>query len=580
MSWIFGIIGNYSEPDIKAFKSVHSKPIHVEKYKNVYVAAGGLKDTCFYNYSSEKQDKQIKGWIVCGIGIKYNGQDFSIMSNDDWESFLSKEKVNFNQLNGHFVGIKWNEREVFCFTDQLGFRNLYLAKMKQFTVFSTRPDWIAKIKRDCTIDFFEFGAQWLLINQLSPNSLLSDTIRLSQGGKATCTQESISFENNPWDPDLPLGLPEEDIYSLLERLMTFPMKTGKMISLALSGGFDSRVLLSVLLSSPYNNYCLHSFGDSENPDRKIAKEISKNLDIEHTFFDITIPDKNTCLKLVDEYIGNTMSTRPASAFLYLQFFKKLYQNNKIIIDGGMGEIARGRNLNRFLIRGRDALSKGDIIKIRSYLNTGRWTFFTKETLKKMNNGADQQIELILQKMPAVKKTEISYWLDLFVIRTRFPNLIGSEQSYADSMCLTYMPFTQPSCLKKVFETPQNYKKKGEMFRKIIHKNKNPLELYPLVKDQTYYPFKLPNIPVSILLKLKKKLGYAFREKAPALFLNRMSEFVQDTAHSSQVKNCEFYDYPSILKTAEEFFKGNKTYTDKLDWWLSFEIWRQKVYNYQ
>ena len=268
MSWIFGIIGNYSESDVKVFKSVHSKPMYKIETENIYLATGGLKDTCFYDSSNNNLQK--KGWIVCGIGINYDGQDFSIMSNNDWESFLSKEEANINQLNGHFVGIKWNKEEVFCFTDQLGFRNLYLAKMKQFTAFSTRPDWITKIKRDCSIDFSEFGAQWLLINQLSPNSSLSGTIRLSQGGTATCTQESISFENNHWHPDMALEFPEEDIYSLLESLMTFPTKTGKMVSLALSGGFDSRVLLSILLSSTYKKYCLHSFGDPENPDRRIA----------------------------------------------------------------------------------------------------------------------------------------------------------------------------------------------------------------------------------------------------------------------------------------------------------------------
>jgi len=40
----------------------------------------------------------------------------------------------------------------------------------------------------------------------------------------------------------------------------------------------------------------------------------------------------------------------------------------------------------------------------------------------------------------------------------------------------------------------------------------------------------------------------------------------------------FYDMLKIRKIVDEFYAGNKNYSNELDWFLTFELFRQKYQN--
>jgi len=576
MSWLFGIVGKYSVADVEKFESIHGKPIHKIQLSNIYIAAGGIKETCLCS-TDLVPSNQSAGWLACGVGIYRDGHQFSIMTSSHWQKLLSETSPPLHHLNGHFAVVKWTENQVTCFTDQLGFRNLFLTQTSNYWAFSTRLDWIARLRGNCQINFEEFGSRWLLVNQLSQESIVTNTKRLTQGGIAEWTASVISVKNHPWEPNMPLDLPNEDFNDTLRDLILFPLRNNQKLSLALSGGVDSRVLLSILLCSKLDNWSLHTVGEADDPDVRIAKQISAELKAEHQFFNPAIPGPDEAPDLIRDYVGQSLVRLPASHFVKHRYYLELHGQGKIVIDGGQGEVVRREFFNRLRFRGGKILTGGNIEDIFPLIFRDRAPIFNDEIMKIMKESALEKIRMLREDLPSVSSVGLAHWLDLFIIRTGFPNTTNLEQSRSDAELVNYMPFAQPSLLRKLFDVPISERNNGKLFSRMVKQNYKRLATYRRVKNGVVLPFELSTIASRLFINLNSKLGRSYSDTSAARFLESLADFVQDTAHSAAVKNFEYYDYPQILKIVNGFYSGNKSLSHELDWWLAFEIFRQVVY---
>lgn len=576
MSWLFGIIGKYSPSDVDRFKSIHGKPLHRVQLANIYIAAGGIKETCLCSTELEPSN-QNSGWLVCGVGIHHNGRQFSQMTAKAWQNILSEPSPPLHHLNGHFAVVKWAEKQVTCYSDQLGFRNLFLMQTENCSAFSTRLDWIARLRGDCRINFEEFGSRWLLVNQLSQESIVTNTKRLTQGGVAECTPTSIVIKDRLWEPNIPIDFPNADFEDVLRDLVLFPPRNNQKLSLALSGGVDSRVLLSILLSGNLDNWSLHTVGEEEDPDVQIAKQISGELNVAHQFFNPAIPGSDEAPDLIRDYVGQTLVRLPASHFVKHGYYSQLHEQGKLVIDGGQGEVVRREFFNRLRFRGGRILAGGNIEDIYPLIFRDRAPIFNAEIMKTMKESALEKIRKLREDLPPVRSVGLAHWLDLFIIRTGFPNTTNLEQSRSDAELVNYMPFAQPSLLRKLFDLPISDRNNGRLFLKLISQSRKELAKYKRVKNGVVLPFGLSTLGSRIFINLNSKLSRVYSDATHVRFLESLSEFVQDTAHSAAVKNFEYYNYPEILKIVEGFYGGNKALGHELDWWLAFEIFRQAVY---
>src|SRR5690606_33388638 len=120
---------------------------------------------------------------------------------------------------------------------------------------------------------------------------------------------NINITNKNWHPDLVNELPEKkDFLSVLKDFTNVNYKN-KNISLALSGGLDSRLLFTLLISNG-KNFSVHSLNNHSHPDTKIAAEISKRYGISHIFFEPTIPSSKNIIPLLSSYAGETLLVPP------------------------------------------------------------------------------------------------------------------------------------------------------------------------------------------------------------------------------------------------------------------------------
>lgn len=570
MGWIVGIFGDFQEEDINKIVSVSSDNANTLSSSNIFIRYSTQKDTIYLNTSETEK----MGWIVSGVGIAFNEDRFSFLGINEWERIQHDPLKYISKLDGHFLFIKWNQDGIEFFTDQIGFRSLYLYKGNNFLMFSTRLDWLSHLSTSKTIDMKTFGSQWFLLNKLSIKSPVEGIHRICQGGYSKYDRKTFIFKNKPWEPGFVNDIGGESIESLLRKITIFPVKEEKKLSLGLSGGIDSRALFSILLSTQkHTDFEAHSLHSPDDPDKWLAGKICSYYNIPCKFYEDFITDINSTVDIISNIIGQTGPVSPISSAMARNFYQKF--KNKIIIDGGLGEIVRRRYLNNLYYNGKNAIFTKNPVQIKQYLLQYRAKIFNKDTRTVMEEGIIDQIEELITGLPEISDIGLRNWIDLMAIRTRFPNLAGPEQSRIDNEVVSYMPFAQPSILRKYLLT-NRLKSFNNSWINGLFRNNPELKSFPLAKDGITYPFTTNILLSSVLIKMKTKFGTRYQSDYNVRVLDSISEFVKDLVNSNSTKNCTLYDYDYIKKMVDNYYGGMKQFASRLDWWLAFEIWKNRI----
>ncbi len=580
MSWIFGAIN--AREDVNKLKNViKEKPLFSFDNNVVSIFAGGNSQACF----SENNVTQQNGWVSVGTGIIEDDSNFSICNKEKWSTLLSHKEVDVQNIFGHYVIIKWDEKNLSIYTDQLGLRDIYISKNGNKLYFSTRIDWLTKLVKS-EINFETFGSRWLLFNQISTESVLSNLKRLSSGESVEIdlTNLAINYKSNDFIPSLDDSNSELSIDQFserLDRLIQIPLSTNRKISLSLSGGMDSRVLLSLLLKNvKFDLWDAHTFGEEDHPDFAISKKIAEQFKFIHNGFNRERQPQDIYIDELNDFCVETIVNNSASSIVQLNNYMMLRDwKNITIIDGGYGEMWRREFYNGLLIKAKASVFERNYEKILPHLRLFKADIFTEEINDVMWNSCENQLEEIFERLPAVEKIGVENWLDLLALKARLPNYFGHEQSRIDAVVQTYMPFIQIPLQKDLFAIPINKKKNAKLFRQIIKKNSSDLSKLWLAKGNITHPFSLTMIQSRLWNMANKKMKINQPQKNPRVeFLQYIGDYVYDVLSSKSVKEAGFYDNRKIEKILNNFRTNPNSSANELDWLLSFEIFRKGTNN--
>lgn len=562
MSWLFGYFGNterqkITSPDI---------PLYQFKDSNLILFAGGNNQTCFF-----KSNSLDSCWAVTGVGLKSENDGYNVFGENEWDIHLIPNQINLNPVNGHFVAIKYYNNELKFFTDELGLREIYLVQIPNGFGFTTRIEWLKYFIKP-EIDLKEFGSRWLLQNQISRKSIIKNVKRLVCAN-ATIKNNSLSINQNLWQPDFN-SVADQSSFSLsLNKLLSI---SDKKISLSLSGGLDSRMLLSYLVNKSSDLWDSHTFGDPNHPDSKIASDLLISLNRENETINDEMPSVNNLFEMLKDYSVQSIVTNPISSILNLRFYNRLTDQNTIIIDGGFGEIWRRAFANRLLLLGRNALLKKDAKAVSSFLRYYRADIFLEDALVEMENGITEQLDSLFEEMPDANQISAASWIQLFSIRSRLTNYYATEQARVDNFVISFMPLVQKNILYILFGLSEVEKKNGKLFKELIRQNSIKLTKYPLVKGNIVHPFNSSSISARLHSRVKNRLGLGFQSKQPIELLNSLKEFINDTIRSSKVRSYDLYDQKKIDRIGKDFSSKGDGYCQEIDWFLSFELFRQGI----
>ncbi|ARA92474.1 hypothetical protein AWN76_004355 [Rhodothermaceae bacterium RA] len=576
MSWILGCTSTSLSRDVRerlvAFRPRGAPPgTLLADGPRLALVAGGLPDTLRHGPLPDG------GWVVVGLGLRLHDGRAHPLQEADWAALLARDCPDLSDLDGHFVAMRWRGDTVEAFTDALGLRTLYLYETDDGLCFSTRLDGMARLGGPAVIDFSAFGSHWLAFNQLDTRGLLAGVRRLGPGGRWTAEAgRRRHFAEQDWSPPPPPDRPAEAVLTRLHAALHPALPAGRRLSLGLSGGIDSRLLLAMLARTPDADVQLHTFGSPDHPDARIAHRLAAATGLPHVHLDAPVPEADTCWSLLLDHVALTQGVSPASAVLGLRQVRSLYDAGCWMVDGGFGEILRRQFFNRLLHRGRRALQRGSAADLAAYLRFHRADVFTADVTRRMTDGLAAAMEQRWASLSALARHNPETAADLLGVRVRLPGFFGFEQNRLDALIPSYMPFAQPSLLAAVFGLPVALRRNGRFVRQTIRRHAPALARLPLVKGGTTYPFALPTLPAHLWTALQARLGRRYADSARTSFLATLRPLVLDLLHSAAVRTYAPYDRKKLKALVEGYYAGDDARAAAVDWWLAFEAWRQAI----
>ncbi len=562
MSWATGYFGERLPPAIRSrLEAQGDQEVVRADGGGSFIRAGGLAATCLHGMLPDG-----RRWLMVGLGLETGETGFHVLDAAAWSDLASQAQPEFDRLDGHFVLLRWSGRRFEAFVDEAGTRTLYLRPFAEGLLFSTRLDHLASALGGLEIDYTVFGAQWITFNQLSSQSPVQGVMRLGPAGRASFSRGQLHVSERAWTPQIDRTDASGTAFARRVRALLRPAD-GRRLSLGLSGGLDSRLLLAL---GPVG-LSTHVFGPASHPDVRIANTLAAREGLRHMHLELPAPEIDRCLKQACEAAGTTHAIAPASSTASRNLASGLHGGGLAMVDGALGEAARRQFMNRLLWLGRGSRRPATIIRC---LRVRRFGCFLPDTQQLMEAGTLGQIDAMWSALPRGLGREDC--LDLAGIRSRLPNFFGLEQQRLDGIVLCFMPFAQPSVLRSIFHLPLHLRRSGRLFRTLIRSGRPSLCRHPLVKDGMAYPFRLAGPSAFLFTRAKKRLGYRYADTARLAFLRTLKPFVMDTLHSQSVRSYAPYDVPAITAAVEGFYQGQRWLAGSVDWWLSFEIWRQSL----
>ena len=323
--------------------------INLDKsYKNY--TSTKAKNTIFY-YNGFLKIEDIKKLFSFIIRSKCKNEVLKI-----FESWLSKQKEQFSII------IKTNS-SILCAVDKVSAFPLFIFVDKQFIKISSESSlWIKSLNKK------NLNYKVLKIYKMTGFTLSSDTLhknikKLLPGEYLDINKESkpISIKYKRYFLFYPTFSNLRDEKKLVKELdeilsnickRTIKRADGRTIQVALSSGFDSKVLLGKFLELGYTKVETFTYGTKNNFEAKSAQKIAKKLNVKWEFVDSKC-SKNTIKSFYDGDLANyfflnsgLVTTAAMTEIVALKRLLKKDKNKKndIFVNGQTGDFITGGHI--------------------------------------------------------------------------------------------------------------------------------------------------------------------------------------------------------------------------------------------
>ncbi len=576
MGWVFGIYYFHPAPVEKILPTFLPSSKHTTfQTSHQIIFAGGHSSTCMFAPKDETNQSDFS-WLVLGTGLSFQNNEWKILTAEDWHELLSQKTFNANSIEGHFIAIRRTENGLECFSDRIGLRTLYYAEHDGKIFFSSRLDWVAASCGGCEINMERFGSRWTAMNLLSYDSTLKNIGRLAPGSTLQLSNKGCTQHHSSWNVSIETVDPDVSVNRISSLVKKLHQQYGTL-HFGLSGGLDSRFLLSIMMNNhiPCKTY---TFGPKEDPDAVIAKMIAQKYELPHEVINPALPDADVLINELQNYVAQTNCVESVLAGTRLRSYDPIISQEGIFIDGANGEFARMRFLSQLRLRGKSAFLQNNPKGVLPSISVHRASVFTSETAELMARGTSIDLQNALTTMNDVRDIDIDTQIDLFVMRYRIPNFGADEQTRVDVLMPNLMPFIQPSIASSLLSMRRSDKKNGRFVRKFIQAHTPELATLPLAKNICTIPFSFGTYSGIVWSQLQKKFGTVYHDPTPHLLLHTLQEWILDRINSTSVRTYKHYDQQKIDALVNGYFSGKHFRANEILWWVTFELWRDVVEN--
>ena len=410
-------------------------------------------------------------------GYPFNPSAGIWISGNDVHRLYLKGGLNFiEDIEGVYTIIILDRKKELCsvITDRYGIYSLFYTKNHNHFILSDTVGEIVthmpyiKLNKQSIIEYLGFGFKFGNKTHIEGiYEFVSATIY--QINKELETTEKIYWKL--------LGKSEKDkitkenFRKIFNAHIMTAFKLEKKISIPLSGGLDTRTIMSACIfqNQKFDSY---TYGIKNAPDVKTAKKICDHFKIKHTFFELNEGwIKNIPFIFEKNAIINNGLTPPYSHMTQASFEE--YSKDKLIITGALGnEIWRGL----FDIKEIEFMTINPIIdkvmKICTYNNPKIMDIYRDYSNKEVINLIKESIKNELMK-PEDTKKPISLF-ELFVLRNWSSNWASNGLKGAGKYFKVFPVFLHKDLLQQISLLNRIERTNGTIQKYIIYMNNSYL----------------------------------------------------------------------------------------------------------
>jgi hypothetical protein len=473
-------------------------------------------------------------------------------------------------LFGHYVLLSYNKNKLEIKNDVLGLRELYYFENNEHFFFSTRIDLLRLYNNELSIDTIHFSSLWLSNFQISNNSIISNIEKLGPGGKIHFDEETVKVIHSQYS--IETNIKDRNNFSkIVSPYCKIKSDSNETISLALSGGIDSRFIVSILTKIEQDFIC-HTFLNEENNDIEIAEKICKSLNVKHELIPRLHNNLGINEQKILDYYKSIPPVIPITQLMDFGFYGLKYLKSKLILDGGFGGFYRRQYLNKIYISGFKNFDLNNLSSIKNALYAPKPIIFNSVFNDKLVNNYALEIKNLISKYNSpANKSELVRVLDLISVRCMLANIYSAGQTILDQEILSIMPLAQKDVIDYGINMSLEEKLNNKSIKSNISNNNPLLTKINLVNNNTQLSYSTNYKLFMVKLLIKRKL-YRSRNYDRYKILFASKEYVIDTLNSNYIEQNPYLDHKNNLKIAHKFYEGDTSLSSYLDWLLTFILW--------
>jgi len=301
----------------------------------------------------QKYDCYIKGFAF--------DEDNNLLQKDNFIDYIIQNKKDIKEkikhLNGLFTIIIKDKEKLLVTTDKLRTFPVFYTIFDDKIILTDKSKVLVKAQKINNLSIKEFLSCRFVNKQYT---FFEDIYQIEAGeflvfDKTTIHKEfyysyiTNYFNNNDFERL------KQDFVKIMDNMIKriIEYANGREIVLPLSGGYDSRIIATLLKKNNYSNILCYTYGKRDSYEVEISNKVAKELGFKWEFIEYnqhTIPrnyiEDKEFLKFL-EYASNNVSLPHIQDYFAVKYMSenKIISNDAIFIPGHSGDLLGGTNLS-------------------------------------------------------------------------------------------------------------------------------------------------------------------------------------------------------------------------------------------